>query len=61
MKERFLAVPEGEIYPKWFEAGEVVTGSVAKAAQEQDLLVKEESKAVERAPETASRGRPRKF
>jgi hypothetical protein len=61
LKERFFAVPEGKIYPEWFEAGDIVTGSVAKAAAERGILDKEENKAVERAPETAARGRPRKF
>lgn len=69
LKERFFAVPDGEIHPKWFEAGEFVTGQVAKAAEELGLLQKDENKALEKAPEIAAkvdddlprRGRPRKF
>lgn len=38
LKERFHAVPDGEIYPRWFEAGEEVSGAVADAARECGLL-----------------------
>lgn len=33
LKERFFAVPNGGIYPEWFEAGEEVTGEVADMAE----------------------------
>lgn len=36
--EDLYAVPDGEIYPKWFRAGEDVTGDVAKAARSRGIL-----------------------
>lgn len=61
LKERFFAVPDGQIHPRWFEVGDEVTGSVLVAAKELNLV--EENKAIERAPENkmeVRRGRPPK-
>lgn len=38
LTERLYAVPDGEIYPRWFEAGEEVTGQVERAAQSRGIL-----------------------
>jgi hypothetical protein len=43
-----FAVPDGEIHPRWFQAGEDVTGNVERAAKDQGKLAK--TKAM-RAPE----------
>lgn len=39
LKEDIFAVPDGEIYPRKFCAGEDVGGAVASAADEQGKLV----------------------
>ena len=56
-KDQF-AVPDGQIYPKWFREGEEVTGDVAKAARSRGILAEEgsakaapRSKALKGAPE----------
>jgi hypothetical protein len=33
-----FAVPDGEVYPRWFRSGEAVTGAVAEAAKAQGKL-----------------------
>jgi len=38
LTEDLFAVPDGEIYPRWFRAGEVVTGEVARAALSRGIL-----------------------
>ena len=38
LKEDFFAVPDGEIYPKMYRAGDAVTGQVADAARRNGLL-----------------------
>lgn len=55
LTEPFFAVPDGEIYPKWFEAGEYVTGQVAIAAEELGILQQDENKALDKAPEIAAK------
>ncbi|GGH24459.1 hypothetical protein SAMN05444007_103393 [Cribrihabitans marinus] len=59
LKRDFHAVPDGEIYPRWFVAGEEVTGSVAIAAGQEGFLLDEQNskksasrrKALKAAPE----------
>lgn len=41
--ERLFAVPDGKIYPRWFEAGEDVTGQVERSARSRGII--EEPKA----------------
>lgn len=43
LTERLYAVPDGEIYPRWFEAGEEVTGDVERSARSRGII--EEPKA----------------
>lgn len=38
----FFAVPDGEVYPVWFRAGDTVGGSVALAAEQEGILEKPE-------------------
>jgi hypothetical protein len=38
LSEDLFAVPDGEVHPRWFRAGEEVTGDVAKAAEAQGKL-----------------------
>ena len=38
LTERLFAVPDGEIYPRWFEAGEEVTGEVERSARSRGIL-----------------------
>lgn len=38
LSEDIFAVPDGEIHPKWFRAGDNVTGQVAVAARDQGKL-----------------------
>jgi hypothetical protein len=38
LTEDLFAVPDGEIYPRWFRAGEVVTGDVEQAARSRGIL-----------------------
>lgn len=38
LTERLYAVPDGEIYPRWFEVGEDVTGDVEKAARSRGIV-----------------------
>lgn len=52
LKEDFYAVPNGEIYPRWFRAGDDVTGEVEAAARSCNLIVSNEP--------VVKRGRPRK-
>lgn len=47
LADDIFAVPEGELHPRWFKAGETVTGSVAEAAAAQGKLEPERQK---RAP-----------
>jgi hypothetical protein len=59
LKNDFFAVPDGEIYPRRFSAGDEVTGSVAIAAEQEGLLSSEQNskklaprrKALKSAPE----------
>lgn len=45
LTEDIYAVPDGEIHPRLFKAGEDVTGNVAAAAEEQGKLAKPRKKA----------------
>ena len=49
LKKPFFAVPDGEVYPVWFQAGDTVTGAVEKAAREEGLI-SEPQKRPERRP-----------
>jgi hypothetical protein len=40
-----FAVPDGEVHPRWFRAGEAVTGAVAEAAKAQGKLVQAQRRA----------------
>lgn len=51
--ERFFGVPDGEVYPRWFEAGEPVSGDLARVAIEEKNAVEGAAAApVVNAPET---------
>lgn len=54
LKQDWLAVPEGHIYPVQFRAGDVLTGELAARAQALDLI---ECKALQAAPENKGKGR----
>lgn len=41
LTQDLFAVPDGEIHPRWFKAGDDVTGTVAEAAKAQGKLVDE--------------------
>lgn len=45
LKEAFFAVPDGEVYPVWFQAGDTVTGDVEKAAREEGLISEPQKRA----------------
>lgn len=60
LKSDFFAVPDGEIYPRHYGAGEDVFGSVALAAEQEGLLIdpkidkpsaRRKTKAIKSAPE----------
>lgn len=56
LKERIFAVPDGEIHPRWFEAGEEVSGGVEAAALAEGKIAKPKptkakAKAMPAAPE----------
>lgn len=51
LSEDLYAVPDGDIYPRLFKAGETVSGSVEAAAEAQGKLQKVSTKAHKRAPE----------
>lgn len=55
LKERFFAVPDGEIYPRWFEVGEEISGGVAAAARENGVLADERAGGAERGRERSPR------
>lgn len=38
LKERFFAVAPGEVYPRWFEVGEEVSGELERLAGIDGLL-----------------------
>lgn len=38
LTERLYAVPDGEIYPRWFEAGEEVAGDVERSARSRGII-----------------------
>lgn len=38
LKEAFFAVPNGGIYPRWFAAGDDVSGAVEQAARDQGKI-----------------------
>jgi len=48
LTEDLFAVADGEIYPRWFKAGEDVSGDVERAARSRGILEVE-------APKTAPR------
>lgn len=54
LKEDWLAVPAGEIYPKLFRAGDVLTGELLDRARALGLI---EDKALGAAPENKRAGR----
>ncbi len=58
LKQDIFAVPDGEIHPKLFRAGEEVTGRVAAAAAEQGKIEQQPPVAVNDTPR--KRGRPPK-
>ncbi len=60
LKSDFFAVPDGDIYPRLFCAGDDVFGSVALVAEQEGLLVdpkmdkpsaRRKTKAIKSAPE----------
>lgn len=57
LTQDFEAVPDGEIYPRVFKAGEEVTGDVAREARAAGMLAPEgktrarKTKALKAAPE----------
>lgn len=54
LKEDWLAVPAGEIYPKLFRAGEVLTGELLARAMNLGLI---EDSAEEEKPAPKSKAR----
>ena len=52
----FFAVPDGEVYPRWFRAGDEVSGEVCDAARAAGKLADEPA----RNDDTPKRGRPSK-
>ena len=38
LTERLYAVADGDIYPRWFEVGEEVTGQVEKSARSRGIV-----------------------
>lgn len=51
LSDDIFAVPDGEVYPRLFTAGEEVFGSVEIAAIDQDKIVRGKAKSIKRAPE----------
>lgn len=54
LKERMFGVPDGEIHPRWFEAGDEVTGELEAAALAEGKIAPHKAgnaKAVAAAPE----------
>lgn len=49
LKESFFAVPDGEIYPRWFEAGEEVFGDLERLARIDGKLAEPRRKAKKKA------------
>ena len=45
LTEDLWAVPDGEVHPRWFRAGDEVTGEVAVAAAEQGKIAQPKKKA----------------
>lgn len=59
LKQPFFGVPDGEIYPKQFRAGQDVTGDLAEqAAVAGALEVPKKKKPAPAAPETAAASAP---
>ena len=56
LTDDLFAVPDGELHPRWFRAGDDVTGSVAAAAEAQGKLEAEQPKQAPRRK--AHRGAP---
>ena len=56
LSDDIFAVPDGELHPRWFKAGEDVTGSVAVAAAEQGKL--SDAPAPKPAPKTKAMKAP---
>lgn len=50
LTDRLFAVPDGKIYPRWFEAGEEVTGDVERAARSRGILEQPAPQKAKRAP-----------
>jgi len=46
LAEDIFAVPDGELHPRWFKAGEDVSGAVAEAAIAQGKAAKPSRKAM---------------
>ena len=52
LKEDLFAVAPGEIYPRWFMAGEVVSGDIEAAARAQGKVADEKpARKAMKAPE----------
>lgn len=49
LTERLFAVPDGEIYPRWFEAGEEVTGQVERSARNRGIVERAKPKTKRKA------------
>ena len=56
LKSDIFAVPDGDLHPRWFRAGEDVSGDVERAAMDQGKLADE----VAPAATAPRRGRPPK-
>jgi hypothetical protein len=56
LTEDLFAVPDGEIYPRMFKAGEEVTGQVERAARSRGIL--EAPKPAKKAPKTKAMKAP---
>lgn len=61
LSKDIFAVPDGGIHPRWFRAGEQVSGQVARAAAAQGAIAPAANASPEIAPEAPrKRGRPAK-
>lgn len=54
LTEDLFAVPDGDLHPRWFRAGDEVSGAVAKAAKAQGKLADEPAR--KHSAATKSRG-----
>lgn len=51
LTEDIFIVPDGEIYPRWFRAGEEVAGNVEEAARARGILAEKRKRKAMRPPE----------